>query len=634
MSDLFNNIKPGHLVHYLTPQGQTRKGTVVMNRGTHLVLNRGKGQPQVVTPKNFVKAQDGTRVTSALLSNVAKSLKEDKALMAKHQEWMKAQDKKRSDKAWEKVHADMPGIITRLVARSKGTKLNKQGKVVEATWQGAEDPYNWDPVARAAVFKAAAEKVRAQRVKKGVPVPHKLDTGRVLKSGPAPYRRGVAEDSKDMEGAAERVAKNKKHRKKLHELDSSTLASYVSKAIADRKMAARSGEMAARIHTPERSKYFQDKAARRIAKRGAGIKKAVGKIAANLPSEPLKAHADSEGAKHGGWSGMSEAKAPYGRKAKPMKPVNWDKIQTNNYSLLKKSEGGASLKDHMLSLAVHGIPSRKSHSPYVGHTALEVPKKHARKASKILYGYAMEETDLNEVSAPGKEDWIKANKERFIAKYGKEKGLRVLYAKAWKDSKNESLSSGKEWYRLNQNVHYNKSGEVYTPSGKTRGHMLLSKGSAGYFDGDYFVSKGSKWGGIKKSHVTKVNEARENEYTANLQMAQSAKPTQKGHYLMRDGRKLSGPHSPEDAVKAYKNMSDSKGVKIVHVKETHMFEVSLKDLMIEAKVEKAAEKAISLKKKAKSNKHVDTEPKLDIQDKGTGGPMEPNHQEGENRAKL
>jgi hypothetical protein len=43
-----------------------------------------------------------------------------------------------------------------------------------------------------------------------------------------------------------------------------------------------------------------------------------------------------------------------------------------------------------------------------------------------------EQVELDEVSAPGKEDWIKANKQRFVKEYGKEKGLRILYAKAWK----------------------------------------------------------------------------------------------------------------------------------------------------------------------------------------------------------
>ena len=78
MSELFANVKPGQRVHYMTPQGQTKSGTVVMNRKTHLVLNRGKGQPQVVTADNYVKHSEGGRVKGALLSRVAKSMKEAK----------------------------------------------------------------------------------------------------------------------------------------------------------------------------------------------------------------------------------------------------------------------------------------------------------------------------------------------------------------------------------------------------------------------------------------------------------------------------------------------------------------------------------------------------------------------------
>lgn len=347
MTVLFDNIKPGDTVHYRTPQGVTAKGKVVMNRGTHLVLNRGRGSPQVVTDKNYVKHSRGGKVVGALLS-----------------------------------------------------------------------------------------------------------------------RLSVKEDSHDAEGAAERVAKTKKHKKKLHELNTGTLASYVSKAIADRKKQQGMADMAQRIHTPERAKYFVDKAAATAAKRSKGIKTAVGKIASHLPAEPLKAHADGEGSKHGGWSGM------------------------------------------------------ESH-------------------------------EVNEVSAPGKEAWIKANKARFIARYGKEKGTKILYAKAWK----------------------------------------------------------------------MANEARENEWAANQALAGQAHKPAKGHYLMRDGRRLSGPHSPEDAVKQYKSMSDSKGVKIVHVKETHQFDVT-HELIFEDKYKKAVDKAINLKKKAKGNKHVDTEPKLDMVDKGTNSPME------------
>jgi hypothetical protein len=40
---------------------------------------------------------------------------------------------------------------------------------------------------------------------------------------------------------------------------------------------------------------------------------------------------------------------------------------------------------------------------------------------------------INEKAPPDPkiEDWIKSNKERFIKQYGKEKGIQVLYSKAW-----------------------------------------------------------------------------------------------------------------------------------------------------------------------------------------------------------
>jgi hypothetical protein len=50
-----------------------------------------------------------------------------------------------------------------------------------------------------------------------------------------------------------------------------------------------------------------------------------------------------------------------------------------------------------------------------------------------------------EVAAPGQEDWINANKDNFIKQYGKDKGLSVLYATAWKRSKTpEALNENPE----------------------------------------------------------------------------------------------------------------------------------------------------------------------------------------------
>ena len=45
---------------------------------------------------------------------------------------------------------------------------------------------------------------------------------------------------------------------------------------------------------------------------------------------------------------------------------------------------------------------------------------------------SIEEEQVDEVAAPGQQDWVKANKERFIKQYGEEKGLKTLYSTAWK----------------------------------------------------------------------------------------------------------------------------------------------------------------------------------------------------------
>ena len=42
---------------------------------------------------------------------------------------------------------------------------------------------------------------------------------------------------------------------------------------------------------------------------------------------------------------------------------------------------------------------------------------------------------LNEVTPPGKESWVKANKAGFKKEYGDKKGTEVLYATAWKNKK-------------------------------------------------------------------------------------------------------------------------------------------------------------------------------------------------------
>jgi hypothetical protein len=67
-----------------------------------------------------------------------------------------------------------------------------------------------------------------------------------------------------------------------------------------------------------------------------------------------------------------------------------------------------------------------------------------------------ERSPLHEVSAPGQEHWIKANKERFEKEYGPEKGKEVLYAKAWKmheeaeEKKKLLVEKGKKKEEINE----------------------------------------------------------------------------------------------------------------------------------------------------------------------------------------
>lgn len=113
-----------------------------------------------------------------------------------------------------------------------------------------------------------------------------------------PYRGQLYvrnEDASEAEGRGARIAKTKNKKKtKLHELDNSTLVLDINKAIPDHKMQKRMADMATRIHTPERAKYFVDKATAKAGKRNKGIKTALAKIAGKLPGEKVNEGSRSE----------------------------------------------------------------------------------------------------------------------------------------------------------------------------------------------------------------------------------------------------------------------------------------------------------------------------------------------------
>lgn len=63
--------------------------------------------------------------------------------------------------------------------------------------------------------------------------------------------------------------------------------------------------------------------------------------------------------------------------------VNWTNSVT--FSIGKASEGGMGGSYALFLLKdINKIPARRGYTPYVGQTGVEVPKKYARKAAKLL----------------------------------------------------------------------------------------------------------------------------------------------------------------------------------------------------------------------------------------------------------
>jgi hypothetical protein len=55
-ASVFNGIRAGDIVRYRTPQGQsfTGRAQAMLLFATHVVIDRGNGQPQVVNADNYV----------------------------------------------------------------------------------------------------------------------------------------------------------------------------------------------------------------------------------------------------------------------------------------------------------------------------------------------------------------------------------------------------------------------------------------------------------------------------------------------------------------------------------------------------------------------------------------------------
>jgi hypothetical protein len=397
-----------------------------MNHGTHLVLNRGRGQPQVVTPRNFLKNED---VQESKLLGVVSFKKGDKSIAdrvdhtlrktfnkGKAIEGIRRKLDKAAEKKWVKESGDWDAVKAERhqewkagheagkkhldyqqsvlksqddlsFAKQKKRLAQKTALKTEARVEGpyGGHPYDWDPELRKQIFAAAAKKIKQNGPK---------DNGRVYKPnklGPPPRRGTTSEDARELEGKAARVAKTKKHLKKR-------LMGEAKKAVS--------------WNPPEvQAKYAKEK---KEAKMFASAKR---EIARQKKKELRKEDVVSE---------MDNAKlVDYLQKAIANRKLNTVRAR-NSYLVHDPDRLG-------------GPDGERAEYHYNKSMAKVNKRSKGIKMAVSRLASHLPGEKVSESAAPGKEDWIKANKARFITQYGEEKGLRILYAKAWKDSKtNES----------------------------------------------------------------------------------------------------------------------------------------------------------------------------------------------------
>ena len=117
---------------------------------------------------------------------------------------------------------------------------------------------------------------------------------------------------------------------------------------------------------------------------------------------------------------------------------------------------------------------------------------------------------------------------------------------------------------------------------------------------------------LVNKHLVQVpaNEGRESEYSANLALAATARK-KPGHYLVRNGQHISGPHDPQGALNKYKDMSDNTCVKVVHIKEANKLQADVK------KAGAAIKKAMKNAKKKTAN----VDPELETPSQQTSQPI-------------
>jgi len=543
---MFSNVKPGDVVHYSTPQGQYGKGKVVLRYDTHVVVNRGKGQPQVVNDKNYVKHERGGKVVGALLGKVAA-----------HDKYLKGVASTKASNAVAKAVSPYKKVGDPQMNASKAfgwTKTNEAAKM--------SDDFLMVDMKKLKAAKATDAKRRA--IKKAA-----------RNYGDA---RRVAQSLKKEEFGCHDAgpgchATGDENKKKLKDY---IKPKYVNagrqKQKASEREAAKGRETIIRDTAP-----------------------AYKRIAAQRKAVRLQGEASELGIYHGsrvskkGLLGTKYGSAtPFNNKGHVS--VKWDsgKESIHHESELKALRSvDKGYWDNKKKKSVKEM--RNPSGPYGGHPydwdptlRKQIMDAAAKKVKKLPGSPQPSKLDTGDTYKPaykgppprrGTTSEDSRDVEAARQRISKTKNMKKRKKKLIKEVAKSTLINYITKARADRN---------------SRGAAELGKlrtGMSKYYMDDEGANRkiSNRSKGIKQAHAriagnlpgVKVNEGRENEWSANIHMAQGAgkagKPA-KGHYLMRDGRKLSGPHSPEEAVKAYKSLDtagkgDSKGVKIVHVKE-------------------------------------------------------------------
>lgn len=145
----------------------------------------------------------------------------------------------------------------------------------------------------------------------------------------------------------------------------------------------------------------------------------------------------------------------------------------------------------------HGEALANYHQNVLGHPDL--------RTMAIRFGYnipnhVMESTEdrITEAAAPGTENWVKANKQRFIDQYGNKKGTKILYATSWKihESKLDEMVMDRIKHPEIGNIEWRNEGGA---------HMIVSKNKETGSDNIHYIGNhadtAKKWATVKQKLV-------------------------------------------------------------------------------------------------------------------------------------